>query len=313
MLLKLKILGVILRNKLLISTCILAQAIIAQGAFVNDANAFGFGKPKKASTTPLRAGMTPQVQMPGENQETAVQSALEADKETLKQLGPPATKQQREEAKKADLITQARFWVVEFSKNQKDEEVATEAANALERIGSYDKAIETAAMGIQSFENNGKLWKVLGSSLLKSNKFEEAAQALTKAKTLMNNDAETRNYLGIAFDNLGNFDQAYKSYNEARTLAPNNPNFASNLGFSLMMAGKFNEAEAVLRQAVNMQGAPIQARQNLALAIGIQGRLAESEKVAQSDLPTDIAQQNIKYLREMLDGSQRWKQEPKSK
>ena len=72
--------------------------------------------------------MTPQVQMPGENLEATVQNALEADKETLKQLGPPATKQQREEAKRADLITQARFWVVEFSKNQKDEEVAVEAA-----------------------------------------------------------------------------------------------------------------------------------------------------------------------------------------
>lgn len=306
-------LRVILRNKLLISTCILAQAIIAQGIFVNDAAAFGFGKPKKTNIAPLRAGSTSDVQSPGQNIEETVKQAIEADKEPLRELGPPATKQQREEARKADMITQARFWVVEFSKNQKDEEVAVEAANALERIGSYDKAIETAAMGIQNFENNGKLWKTLGASLLKSNKFEDAVQALTKSKTLLANDAEIRNYLGITYDNLGNFDMAYKSYNEARALAPNNPNFASNLGFSLMMAGKFNEAEAVLRQAVIMPGAPIQARQNLALAIGIQGRLSESEKVAQSDLPTDLAQQNIKYLREMLDGSQRWNLEPKTK
>ena len=291
----------------------MAQAIIAQGIFATDAQAFGFGKPKKTNVAPLRAGATPQVQMPGENIEASVKEAIEADKETLKQIGPPATKQQREEARKADLITQARFWVVEFSKNQKDEEVAIEAANALERIGSYDKSIETAAIGIQNFENNGRLWKILGASFLKSNKFDEAAQALTKAKTLLANDAEIRNYLGITFDNLGDFEMAHKSYNEARALAPNNPNFASNLGFSLMMAGKFSEAEAVLRQAVNMAGAPIQARQNLALAIGIQGRLAESEKIAQADMPTDLAQQNVKYLREMLDGSQRWKPEPKTK
>lgn len=295
-----------MRKNLAISTCVLSLALIVQSAAFTPAQAFGFGKPKNKGA-PLRAGITPAIQMPGEKAPNIeAKSAETATANGDESIGPPATKAQREDAMKADIVTQARFWVVEFAKNPKDEEAGFQAASGLERIGSYDKSIQAAATALQSSENSGRLWKVLGIALLKSNKPAEASRALIKSQMLMQKDAETSNYLGICYDNMGSAELAALSYNQARALAPNNPNYVSNLGFSLMMAGKFQEAEAILRQAIAMQGAPIQARQNLALAIGIQGRLAESEKMAKADLPEDMALANVAYLRQMLDGNQRW-------
>ena len=41
----------------------------------------------------------------------------------------------------------------------------------------------------------------------------------------------------------------------------------------------------------------MEIRQNLALVLGLQGRLAEAEKLARQDLPPEIVNNNMAYLR----------------
>ncbi len=306
----------ILQDKLLLSATLLCTVLCTQFVNTQSANAFPFAKKtekKEAdkkdinSTKPLRSNLTPKINSPGEEEKQEAQKDKPL-KDDAEKIEPPASKEERLAAKNLDIVSKARFWVTEFVKNQKDEEASYEAASALEQIGSYERAIEIAASGIQINEKNTGLWRILGLSLLKSGQATAAVGALTKASMLSPNDANLKNYLAITYDNVGNFDLAYKTYSEARKLAPNDANIPSNQGFSLLMAGDFKAAEQILLEAVKMPNSPIQARQNLALAIGLQGRLKESEKIATEDLPPALAQKNIAYLREMLDGSQdRWK------
>jgi Flp pilus assembly protein TadD len=57
-------------------------------------------------------------------------------------------------------------------------------------------------------------------------------------------------------------------------------------------------AETYLRQAVAAPGATAQERQNLALVLGLQGKIAEAEPLLRRDLPPDVANANLAYLRE---------------
>ncbi|MBN8649135.1 MAG: tetratricopeptide repeat protein [Caulobacterales bacterium] len=304
-------------RKILLGATLLCSGL----CFVNSAIAFPFAKKSEkkdvSAVKPLRSNMTPKIASPGEEENSEIDAQKVKSKSSQKddavEVEPPATKEERMAAKNLDIVSRARFWVTEFVKNQKDEEACLEASSALEQIGSYDRAIEIAATGIQVNEKNMLLWRNLGMSLLKSGQASAAIGAFTKASLLAPNDANLKNYLAISYDNLGNFDMAYKTYGEARKLSPNDPNFPTNQGFSLLMAGDFKGAEAILSEAIKMPNPPIQARQNLALAIGLQGRLKESEKIASEDLPPALAQKNIAYLREMLDGSQdRWKLDKQS-
>ena len=305
-----------MRKIFLSATILLSGFCFVNSAFVNSANAFPFIKKHEAKKNdtntikPLRANLTPKIQSPGQEENTDLNSEKSANSETKKaeeKLEPPASKAERDGAKRLDIVAKARFWLTEFVKNPKDEEAAIEASEALSQIGSYDRAIEIAATGIQTNEKSSKLWSILGISLLKSGQASSAAGAFTKASELSPNDASLKNLLAITYDNIGSFDLAYKAYMDARRLAPMDANIPSNQGFSLIMAGDFKTAEKILLEAIKLPNAPIQARQNLALAVGLQGRLKESEKIASEDLPPAIAQQNIAYLKEMLDGGQdRW-------
>lgn len=304
-------------RKILLGATLLCSGL----GFVNSAIAFPFAKKEQdkkdtKALKPLRSNMTPKISSPGDEDKSEIEAEKSKSKTASKddknqdgeKIEPPASKEERLAAKNLDIVAKARFWMTEFVKNQKDEEASIEASSALEQIGSYERAIEIAAAGIQINEKNVTLWRTLGMSLLKSGQAAASVGAFTKAGMLSPNDANLKNYLAIAYDNLGNFDMAYKTYNEARKLAPNDANIPSNQGFSLLMAGDFKAAEAILSEAIKMPNSPIQARQNLALAIGLQGRLKESEKIASEDLPPALAQKNIAFLREMLDGSQdRWK------
>jgi Flp pilus assembly protein TadD len=289
-----------LRALLLISTCLFAHAVS-----YTDASAFGFGKSNQSEKNkPLRANNTPKILAPGEDVASDTQTQNELIKPVQK-----AGKQARLEARSLETITQTHFWTEEFAKDNKDEEAGFEAASGLLKIGSYDKALSTAANALQYNDKSARLWKIMGLALLNNQKPQEAAMALNKAKDLIPNDAGLMNSLGIAYDNLGQFDAAAKSYEAAYQMAPTEAKYLSNYGFSRLMAGDFKNAEAILRKATSYSDAPIQARQNLALVVGMQGRLAESEKIAIQDLPADMAQQNVQYLREMLNGNDRWKPE----
>jgi Flp pilus assembly protein TadD len=71
----------------------------------------------------------------------------------------------------------------------------------------------------------------------------------------------------------------------------------SNLALFHAARGDAPPAEALLRRAVAQPGADAQERQNLALVLGLQGKLAEAERLMRQDLPPEVANANLAYLR----------------
>jgi Flp pilus assembly protein TadD len=61
--------------------------------------------------------------------------------------------------------------------------------------------------------------------------------------------------------------------------------------------GQSSEAEQLLRQAAALPNATVQVRQNLALILGLEGKLAEAETLERQDLPPQLADANMAYLR----------------
>lgn len=252
------------------------------------AEAFSFGSNKKKQD----ANNNSQIVSPG-------QENTNSDN-TKKKKSPPASKEEREKAHSYDLVSQSTFWLEELAKNDKDEEAAIEASSALIALNSNQRAAEVAALGIQSHENSPKLWANLGYSFLGLKEYDKSYQALNKASALIPNDAQLKNSIGVSLDELNRPDLAINAYNEGLKISPDNPKILTNLGLSYALNGNLQQAEATLRHAMQSPLAPIQARQNLALVVGLQGRFAESQDIASKDLPPEIAQKNIDYLKQML-------------
>ena len=61
--------------------------------------------------------------------------------------------------------------------------------------------------------------------------------------------------------------------------------------------GQKDQAETLLRRAVANPSAGARERQNLALILGLQGKIGEAERLLRQDLPPEIAEANLTYLR----------------
>ena len=272
------------------------------------AEAFPFLRKKAVATAPtpsvapVGTSLSPQIQSPG-----TPEAAPSPDAPSAPVV--PATAAQRLAARSLDLVAQSRFWLDELRKRPSDVEAAYEASLALRAIGSPDRAVQTAAMGIQTNASDPRLWSALALGLVADNQNEAALQALQKAVSLNPRDARLHNSLGVIYDRLETPALAATAYQAALALAPRDSVILSNYGISVAMVGDLPRAEALLRQAVQNPIAPPQARQNLALVVGLQGRFTESEQLAARDLPPNIAAENIAYLRRMLNGGDsRWSQ-----
>jgi len=75
---------------------------------------------------------------------------------------------------------------------------------------------------------------------------------------------------------------------------------------SYVLTGDLRGAETYLRRAIRHPRADSRVRQNLALVIGLQGNFQEAEKVARGELNTAAAEENIKFLRQMLSQQSAW-------
>jgi Flp pilus assembly protein TadD len=290
--------------------CLSGVAAIVVFTFGLDSEAFPFARKKAAiaaaaTSMPASSGLTREIQEPGNRAGSASTPVTAA----VGVKDAPATASERQAAKSFDLVAQSRFWLDELRKTPTDTDAAYEASMALRAIGSSDRAVQAAALGIQSKAEEPRLWTALGLALLGDNQNEAALQALQKALTLSPRDARLHNGLGVIYDRLERPALAASAYQAALALAPGDSAILSNYGVSVAMAGDLPKAETLLRQAVQNPIAPAQARQNLALIVGLQGRFAESEQLASRDLPPNVATENVAYLRRMLNGGDsRWSQ-----
>jgi Flp pilus assembly protein TadD len=286
-----------------------------------DAFPFGRGKAKEAATPRVQnPGVRPAIEGPGTPvPDPAAETSPRAGGQSAQgrrgqaraapaaRPAPPATAAERQAARRLDLVAQSTFWLGELAKNAADAEAAVEASTVLRRIGSFERATEVAAIGLQSHETDGRLWAAMGHGLLGQNQGGPAVQALQRAIQFAPGEATLHTALGIAYDMVERPDLARPSYLEALRLRPDDSVTLTNLGLSQALAGSLPEAEATLRRAAANPLAPPQARQNLALVVGLQGRFEESERLAAADLPPAVAAENVATLRRMLNGGDsRW-------
>jgi Flp pilus assembly protein TadD len=297
---------------LLFATPIFSVLLI--GLMPPPAQAFPFARKKApapvavAPAPAARPALTPAIQSPGLDPAATASSAAAAAS-PASPAPVPATAAERTAARSLDLVAQSRFWLDELRKVPTDTEAALEASNTLRAIGSADRAVQVAAMGIQAKPDEPRLWAAISLALVADNQNESALQALQKAIGLNPRDARLHSSLGIIYDRLERSDLAATSYQAALAILPGDAAILSNYGISVAMAGDLPRAEGLLRQAVQNPIAPAQARQNLALVVGLQGRFSESEQLASRDLPPAVAQENVAYLRRMLNGGDsRWSQ-----
>jgi Flp pilus assembly protein TadD len=272
------------------------------------AQAFPFfgKKPEAASKAPAAKG-SPR----GQASKTALSEAPSSQASAADQSAPakPATAKERQAARSLDLVNQASFWLGELEKNPADDEAALEGSIALRRIGSSERAIQLAAMGLQIKGESPQLWGALALGLVASGENQPALQALQKAISLDPKDPNLQSALGVIYDRLERGDLAAPAYEAALKLAPEDATILSNYGLSIAMTGDLKKAEDMLRRANQSPLAPPQARQNLALVVGLQGRFEESQRLASRDLPPAVASENVTYLKSMLNGGEnRWSQ-----
>ena len=89
-------------------------------------------------------------------------------------------------------------------------------------------------------------------------------------------------------------------------MSPGEVMVLNNKGLSYALDGKLSMARTTLRQASANAGANSRIRQNLALVLALSGDMGEAERLARSDLPPVVADNNIGVYRQLMNQPAYW-------
>lgn len=231
---------------------------------------------------------TPAVQLPSKQAAAPPAKLAKAQK---------ATPQQRAEAERLEPLARAAFWAREVDVDPKDGEARLKLARALRAMGKYPEAVSAAEQLLVMQPDNVEALLESARDRLANNEGFYAIEPAERAQTLAPRDWRPVSLLAIAYEQTERDDDALAAHLKALSLAPDNPATLSNLGMYYASHGDPTRAEALLRQAVGEPGATALERQNLALVLGMEGRLGDSERLARRDLPPEVVDNNLSYLR----------------
>jgi Flp pilus assembly protein TadD len=201
----------------------------------------------------------------------------------------------------------ADAWGERYRANPKDPEAAIRYAQALRATEQRDQAAAVLERASIAHPHNKELLGAYGRALADVGRYEQALGVLSRAHTPDQPDWKILNVQGAVLDQLGRHAEARHYYSNALKIMPNDPSVLSNLGLSYALTDNLKQAEDTLRKAVAQPGASPRVRQNLALIVGMQGRPDEAERIARVGLPSDQAEANVIYLRDMLAQHSDWK------
>ncbi|MEL6362566.1 MAG: tetratricopeptide repeat protein [Pseudomonadota bacterium] len=199
-----------------------------------------------------------------------------------------------------DPVAAAAFWGSVYDRDPKNWEAAVKYSAALRKIGSIDQAVNVM---VNVNNRNGEEPLVdfeTGKALIEAGRAFEAVRYLEEAAAALPSDWKVMSAYGVALDQIGEHQAARAKYDYALSLNPKSVQILNNKGLSYALEGNLAEAVHVLRTAVSTPGADARIRQNLALALAIKGDLFQAERLARSDLPPQIANQNIDYFRSLV-------------
>lgn len=199
-----------------------------------------------------------------------------------------------------DPIAAAAYWGAEYDRAQQDPKVAVNYSAALRKIGSTKEAVSVMTKAYGRFPSNADVNLEYGKSLVEEGRAFEAVRYLEVAAGAKRTDWRAVSAYGVALDQIGEHDLARAKYDEALGVSPQNAAVLNNKGLSFAVDGKLKEAVKTLRAAAASPGADARVRQNLALTLAINGDMREAERLARSDLPPQVAEQNIAYFRQLV-------------
>lgn len=218
----------------------------------------------------------------------------------------PAPRADRDAVEGRDLLSQARFWNEEYTKNPNDYEASLKFARVLRLIGSSQRAADIAAQALALKPGDVDLTMVLAQTALDLGRPDLAIPALAAAEGAAGDNWRMLSLIGVVMDAAGQHSGARTYYEKALALAPGNPVVLSNLGLSLALDGRPAEAEEVLRTAVASPGADVRVRQNLSLVLGLQGRFEEAERLIADETPKALLEAQTAYFKALLSPTRRW-------
>ncbi len=208
-----------------------------------------------------------------------------------------ASPQQRAEARRLDPLAQSAFWGGEFETDPGDAEAGAGLARSLRALGRNDDAAETATRALVAHPDDPTLLMELARAHIARGQGFYAIEPARKASALNPKDWRPLTLLGVAYEQAERDDEAEAAHRQALAIAPTEATPLANYAMHLAAKGDLAGAEVQLRRAVALPSAGIQVRQNLALVVGLQGRLPEAEKLARADLPPELVNNNLAYLR----------------
>ncbi|WP_426011064.1 tetratricopeptide repeat protein [Caulobacter sp. DWR2-3-1b2] len=218
---------------------------------------------------------------------------------TAAAASPPrkASPEQRLEMRRADPLSRAAFWSNELERDGRDLEAGVGLSQALRALGRYDEAADAASRVLIGAPDNYDALMELARANIERGQGFYAIDPARRAAVLQPRDWRPQSLLGVAYEQAKRDDEAMAAHRQAVALAPAEAAALANLAMHLAQGGDLTGAEAMLRRASALPTATIQVRQNLALVVGLQGRLDEAERLARQDLPPELVDNNLAWLR----------------
>lgn len=227
----------------------------------------------------------------------APKGAAAADQVIAMAPRPKATPQERTQIARLDPLARASFWARESNLDPADTEAGVQLSQALRQLGSYDDALQASQRVLVTHPDNVDALLETARAQIGRGQGFYAIDPARRAQALAPRDWRAPSLLGVAYEQAKRGDEALAAHKQAVALAPDNPSAVSNLALCYAGRGDTTQAEALLRQAAAKPGAPMAVRQNLALVLGLQGRLDEAERLARQDLPPEVVDRNMAWLR----------------
>lgn len=219
---------------------------------------------------------------------------------------PKATAEDRAEAERLDPLARAAFWAREAQADPRDIQAGVRLAAALRALDRNEEAAEAVGRALVIDPNDREALMESVRDYLAAGKGFYAIEPLTRLQALDPRDWRYPSLLGVAYDQVSRPEEAEAAWRKALALSAGNPAVLSNLAMHDASSGDAAGAERLLRQAVAQPGATLQMRQDLALVLGLQGKLAEAEQLQRQDLPPELAEANMAYLRAAAGGGRTW-------
>ncbi|WP_337659810.1 tetratricopeptide repeat protein [Anderseniella sp. Alg231-50] len=183
-------------------------------------------------------------------------------------------------------------------------------ARLLDASGNKTAVIKVLETTLTHNPDDAKLVAYLGKELVLSGRPKAGIKQLNKAIGAGENNWKVYSALGSAYDQTGKHSQARAAYQSALAQQPKKVSIHNNIGMSYILEGNLRQAETSLRAAQRLPEGEFNQtlRQNLALSVGLQGRFKEASEIASRDLPPEQVEQNLAFLKRMLNQRNTWQQ-----